>query len=485
MSGGPRWLPPVACLLLVGLALASCSQGPPPTGGASPQAPASTVAQPQVREWTRRYDGGDCQTDGAAGLAASASGEVFVTGHSTGRHGEVDYVTLAYSPSGHVLWEQRYPDGDTGQDAAAAIALSPDGRVVFVGGRTDREDGNAHPSTIAYAADDGELLWEATSTMPDVEAGRVKSIVANPDGSSVFVTGHVWGERNDFFTAAYDATTGGELWNARYGGEAQDLSRATTVSPDGQRVFVTGVSSGKRGTGISDYATAAYDAGSGQELWVARYDGPGHGSDYARAIGVSPRGDLVFVTGGSAGDGTRGDLATVAYSASDGAQVWERRFDGSAGWYDDASSLVVSPLGDAVFVAGGTMGGPNGDLEFVTIAYDTAQGESLWMRRFGRWPGIRDDYATAVTVAPSGSHVFVAGRSDGRQEGDYLLMRYRAGDGSGDWHKFIDGDGKEDAATAIASIGDGSHIAVTGSSAGKCRADFMTASVAVPERGNL
>lgn len=468
------------------LTLTACTQNPSPSGGASSQAPVSIVAQPQVREWVRRYDGGDCQTDGAAGLVASASGEVFVTGHSTGRHGEVDYVTLAYSPGGQLLWEKRYPNDDTGQDAAAAITLSPDGRVVFVGGRTDRDDGNAHPTTIAYAADDGELLWEATSEIPDADAGRVHSIAASPDGSRVFVTGHIWGDTGiDYFTAAYDAASGEEAWTARYGSHAKDLSRAIAVSPDGQSVFVTGASSGDRQTGVGDYATVAYDASSGQELWVARYDGPGHGSDYARAIGVSPRGDLVFVTGGSAGNGTQGDLATLAYSVTNGDQVWERRFDGPAGGYDDASSLVVSPLGNAVFVAGGTMEGPTGDLEFVTIAYGTDRGKTIWVRRFGRWPGIRDDYATSIAVAPSGTHVFVAGRSDGIHEGDYLVMKYRAVDGQWRWHRFIDGDGKEDAATAVASIGDGSHIAVTGASAGKCRADFMTATVAVPERGNL
>ena len=45
------------------------------------------------------------------------------------------------------------------------------------------------------------------------------------------------------------------------------------VSPDGSKVFVTGYSVGSA-SGY-DYATVAYDASTGSELWVKRYDGPG------------------------------------------------------------------------------------------------------------------------------------------------------------------------------------------------------------------
>src|SRR5439155_676570 len=91
-----------------------------------------------------------------------------------------------------------------------------------------------------------------------------------------------------------DSTTSNRaLWLRRYDGPTGDPDEAyaVAVNPDGSRVFVTGRSFGLLGEG-RDYATVAYDAATGQELWVRRYVGPGHGekhsNDEAYAVAVSP-----------------------------------------------------------------------------------------------------------------------------------------------------------------------------------------------------
>jgi hypothetical protein len=81
---------------------------------------------------------------------------------------------------------------------------------------------------------------------------------------------------------------------------------------DSNNVYVTGSSAGSGSRG--DYATVKYDA-SGNERWVQRYDGPASRLDEALAITVQPtRG--VCVTGGSAGSGTGTDYATLHYPAT-------------------------------------------------------------------------------------------------------------------------------------------------------------------------
>src|SRR5919204_612835 len=92
------------------------------------------------------------------------------------------------------------------------------------------------------------------------------------------------------------STQGSELWVSRYNGPANayDQTISLATSPDGARVFVTGRSWGV--TSNFDYATIAYDP-AGNELWVSRYNGPGNGPDEPHTLTVSPDGNVVFVTG--------------------------------------------------------------------------------------------------------------------------------------------------------------------------------------------
>jgi hypothetical protein len=51
-------------------------------------------------------------------------------------------------------------------------------------------------------------------------------------------------------------------------------------------------------------------------MWVAYYDGPLHATDAAGALGVSPDGSRLFVTGYSYGATSTQDYATVAYATT-------------------------------------------------------------------------------------------------------------------------------------------------------------------------
>ncbi len=89
-----------------------------------------------------------------------------------------------------------------------------------------------------------------------------------------------------------------ELWVARYHGSvdgSNDAAVAMALDKAGN-VYITGQSSGA-GTGI-DYATVAYDP-KGNQLWVARYNGPANGDDSARGVAVDSKTGHVYVTGSS------------------------------------------------------------------------------------------------------------------------------------------------------------------------------------------
>jgi hypothetical protein len=74
-------------------------------------------------------------------------------------------------------------------------------------------------------------------------------------------------------------------------------------------VHVTGESLGS--STLYDYVTIAYDT-NGDQLWLARYDGPADSSDSAGAIALDAFGN-VYVTGYSTGIGTGYDCTTLKY----------------------------------------------------------------------------------------------------------------------------------------------------------------------------
>lgn len=175
----------------------------------------------------------------------------------------------------------------------------------------------------------------------------------------------------------YSAEDGNQLWVARYNGPGNSDDKASAIAVNDSGVFVTGQSLGA----TQDYATIGYSM-DGLQLWIARYEGPMNSleslwsaDDVASSIVVS--GSKVFVTGASVeyeSYSWRADYATIAYSADDGRQLWAARYSGSSDSYDRASALALSPDGMNVFVTGDSDLDPRsyGGDDAVTIAYRTS-----------------------------------------------------------------------------------------------------------------
>jgi WD40 repeat protein len=296
-----------------------------------------------------------------------------VTGPSGGSGSGNDYATVAYdAATGAQLWVQRYDGPASGNDGATALAVSPDGSKLLVTGNSPGLGSDYDYATVAYDAATGAQLWVQRYDGPASGVDSAFALGVSPDGASVFVTGSSpgVGSGNDYATVAYDAATGAQLWVQRYNGPSSgsDNAFALGVSRDGSKLFVTGARG--RGSSSSDYATVAYDASTGAQVWVQRYDGPGNGIDTAVALAVSPDGAKLFVTGYSSGSGSGYDYATIAYDAATGARLWVKRYDGPVSGDDVAVATVGSPDASRLFVTGYSPG-LGGDNDYATVAYST------------------------------------------------------------------------------------------------------------------
>jgi outer membrane protein assembly factor BamB len=233
-----------------------------PAAGASK---AAAVAGTQL--WVKRYNGPGSGDDQAAAMAVSpGGGKVFVTGTSTGATTGKDYATVAYNAAtGARLWVKRYNGPTSGDDQAASVAVSPDG-TVFVTGTS-----NFEYLTLACNPATGARLWVKREPR-GTNADRARAVAASPDGSKVFVTGTSFTEDDsDQLTVAYNAATGAELWAQDHGGtqiHSFDYANSMAVSPDGDIVFVAGNSQEETGEAL---ITLAYNAFTGDQLWVQRW----------------------------------------------------------------------------------------------------------------------------------------------------------------------------------------------------------------------
>ncbi len=181
------------------------------------------------------------------------------------------------------------------------------------------------------------------------------------------MTGSSWGSGTDYdyATIKYNST-GQQLWVAPYDGpvSGSDDPRAIAVDTPGN-VYVTGASA-RTGYSDSEYATVKYDS-AGQQQWVARYSGPGNLDDQAHAIAVDNSGN-VYVTGESVGLGTDYDYATIKYDSS-GQEQWVARYNGPANYYDVATAIAVDGSQN-VYVTGSSANiGSSTDLDYATIKY--------------------------------------------------------------------------------------------------------------------
>jgi sugar lactone lactonase YvrE len=390
------------------------------------------AVSPGTQLWTKLYNSGSLGH--ADAVAVSPDGKtVFVTGKKSENTGAYDYATIAYNATtGAQQWIKLYGGGKC--DFDNAVAVSPDGSTVFVTG----ECGYGY-ATVAYKAATGAQLWAKRYTSSGATVNYANAMAVSPSGKTVFVTGESEPTASEprYVTVAYNAATGAQLWATRYSGPGRsnsDIAHAVAVSPNGNTVFVTGVSTSTTTT-VNDDATVAYNAATGAQLWAERHSGLRDvDNGYFNSLAVSPTGGAVYVTGinGSASSAGAG-YDTIAYNAATGAQLWAKRYSSSGG----ALSVAVSPDGNTVYVTGETFRSAIADagIGYATVAYNAATGAQLWAKRYmGAKGAVPSALAYSVAVSPGGGTVYVTGLS-WKPAWDYTTIAYNATTGAQQWIK--------------------------------------------------
>ncbi len=250
----------------------------------------SAVSSQPQEAWVARYHGPGYGDDRPRAMAIDSDGSVYVAGASFGAvYNYFEYTTLKYDADGNPLWLARYHDPVNAGDEAVALALDGKGNVYVTGTVCTQFriiQGCIHWAfgTIKYDPQ-GRLLWVSRyHTAGDGDDFAV-GIAVDAEGN-VYVTGRSFPDssHSNYTTVKYD-TSGREIWVARYIGP-RSYDRVTAIAVNGQgHVYVTG-QSGVDGS-VTDYTTIKYTS-LGEEVWVARYHGPGADPWTARETFTSP-----------------------------------------------------------------------------------------------------------------------------------------------------------------------------------------------------
>ncbi len=393
-------------------------------------------------DWTEQI--GSTSSDYGYDVALDSEGNIFVTGYVNGdlpigggSYGGADYFILKYNSSGSLIWGKQI--GSAATDIGNGIALDSSGNI-YVTGYTSGDlggTGNAGGNDIFVAKFNsfGTNLWTVQHGTSGSDEGQD---IALDSSGNIYVTGSTAGNLDgnttagsiDIFIMKLD-NDGNWQWTKQPGTSLTDNGYGITVDSSGN-VYVTGSAGGELdGEPYIDKGDAfitKYNS-SGVRQWTKVF-GTAEG-DLGYSIAMMPGNASVCMTGifnaASWGDG---DLGIYTCDA-DGTAVTEFAYldEASTTWgidiaVDDYSNIYVTG-----FTAVSLDGNPYyGYLDILAVKYNPS-GQRLWSRINGTVDG---EVGYGIGVDEFGN-VYVAGFAQTALNGnpsyggdDIVLLKYGA-----------------------------------------------------------
>ena len=378
-------------------------------------------------KWSQQH--GTSSADYARGIATDSSGNVYVTGITSGAFGggnvgSYDLILVKYNSAGVKQWTKQH--GTSSWDEARGIATDSSGNVYvtgFTGGALDGSNAGSNDLFLVKYDSAGDRKWTKQLGTPsnDIAYG-----IATDSNGNVYVTGFTSGNLDgntnaggaDLFVVKYNSS-GVKQWTRQLGTHRVDVAFDISTDSSGN-VYVTGYTygwlDGQRNAGGADLFVVKYNS-SGVKQWT-RQLGTTSG-DWARGIRTDSSGN-VYVTGHTSGsfDGNTNagvaDLFLVKYDSA-GDRKWTKQL----GTYemDEAFDISTDSSGN-VYVTGYTSGSFDGNTnaggaDLFLVKYDSA-GDRKWTKQLGT-PSTDKPQSIATD---SDGNVYVTGYTHGGLDGN-------------------------------------------------------------------
>lgn len=354
--------------------------------------------------WVNIFNGSASALDEARDIAVDLNGNVYVTGYTASSGPNYDYVTIKYDPSGVQQWATIYNGSGNGFDEAYAIAIDTLGNS-YVTGSSDAGGQGSNFVTIKYNST-GVQQW-ATSYNGSGSSIDAATQIKLDAQFNVYVSGHSLGSGTDLDIATLKYNNAGaQQWVSRFDGALNlfDVPEALYID-NFNNAYVAGSTFGGVAT-ENDFVTIKINS-SGTQQWAKIMDGPLNDEDKAFDV-LADQNQNIYVTGRSMGTGgTAENIVTIKYDPL-GNLLWQDTYNGPASGYDDAQQMRLGQSGN-LYITGYSAGnGTNND--YLTLKYDTSNGAILWEARFDG-PASNSDQAFAMEIDTTGS-IYVTGTSN-------------------------------------------------------------------------
>jgi len=425
---------------------------------------ADSVADDVVEKWVHRHASSRRLSFPWGGGVVDAAGNVAVTGYVDADTGSDLYVAK-YDANGGLLWDRAYDGPAHEGNNGYGLAFDAAGNVIVTGNSS--HGGNNFDLYVAkYAAADGTLLWDVRT--PGLSS--FGSRVAVDHAGNVIITGcsKLDGKDGDFYTAKYAGDTGALRWERFYHGPGTGDDDGYYVAVDtADNVVVSGTS--RNTAGNDDWYTAKYSAADGTILWERRYDGPGHGDDSPHGISLDPVGNVV-IAGWRRNASGNDDAYVAKYASGNGTVLWEVSYDGAGHGNDYFYSAATDAAGNVAVT--GSFKNIDGFDDAYTALYAASDGALLWEKRFNG-PAGKTDYGVAVTFDHAGN-VLIFGDASVPSYLDAYTAKYARTDGALVWEKYYNGPADSDERGCSIAVDNLDNVIVVGGSSNGFGYDFAT-----------
>jgi hypothetical protein len=361
--------------------------------------------------WSKSYDGYYHDVDAPNAIAVDNSGNVIVAGYIGGTPGLQDYIAIKYDENGDSVWISRIGFRNDTLSQATSIAVDDSDNVYIVGyfdydiwtggcmlNKYNKDgviqwtkyygigDNESHMSCnvittknkfvrVLYDGDveieydlNGNQIWSKTYN-EDTLSG-IKLQIDKNDNSYIGGLAVRGTYRDYWFGLTKRDSSGNKQWIRTYHsmGDAYSSIPYDIAVDDSGNSYITGVS-GQTGQMGWDYTTIKYNS-NGDSVWVKRYNPATASDDWAFSVTADKEGNA-YVTGKSNRYNLGYGYTTIKY-ASDGTQLWVKRYDGGYAYMNSEGKKILVDTNLNIYVSGNS--NVTGTNEIATVKYSQTVG---------------------------------------------------------------------------------------------------------------